>query len=157
MVSLIETVVCVTIVVTFTATLGAFTLGRNAYAVHAAATAFGSLVTDARAVAQTSGTGATITIVPNPGGGFIATLYPYRPLPGGDLSATAVRTLRANVSLAPQAIFISSSGSASASAWTPANGTLAEEPACANAIALTFSDGFATETHDIPCAQAELE
>lgn len=155
--TLIETIFCVAIIVVMLAALGAYSLGRNAYAVHAAAGTFAALVADARAVAQTSGSGATIAIARDANGGFIATLYPYRPLPGADLTAPPVRTLGANVALAPLAIFISSSGTASAAAWTPESGTLSAEPACTDAISLTFSDGFASETHAIPCAQAQLQ
>lgn len=154
---LIETIVCIAIVVTVTAALSAYSYGRKAYAIRAAVSNLGALVVDARAVAQATGSGATIAIASDGNGGFVATLYPYRPIAGADTSAGPVRTLAANVTLAPTAIFISSSGTASASAWTPGSGTLGAEPACDGQISLTFSDGLASETHAIPCAQAELQ
>lgn len=154
---LIETIVCVAIVVILTAALGAYALGRKAYALRAAVQSFAAFVDDARSVAQTSGTGATIAIAGDANGGFIAKLYPYRPLEDADTSLNPVRTLRGNVGLTPLAVFISSSGTASAASWTPQNGTLPTEPACESAIGLTFSDGTLSETHVIPCGDATLQ
>src|SRR5579872_6761581 len=153
---LIETIVCVAIVVTLTAAVGSYALGRKAYAIRAAVQSFAAFLDDARAVAQTSGMGATIAIAGDTNGGFTARLYPYRPLEGADLSGAPVRTLKGNVALTPLAIFISSSGTASATSWTPQNGTLASEPSCEK-ISLTFSDGIASETHTIPCGLAVLQ
>jgi hypothetical protein len=156
--ALIETVVCTVLVAAiFLASFAAYALGRKAYALRAAVQSFGSFVSDARAVAQTSGTGATIAIASDGNGGFIATLLPYRPLEGADLSTAAVRTLSGKVSLTSVAIFISSSGTASSTSWTPGAGILASEPACSNSISLTFSDGLSSETHAIPCGQAVLQ
>jgi len=155
-VKLIETIVCIAIVVILTAALGGYALGKKAYAIRAAVQSFGAFLDDARAVAQTSGVGATIAIAGDTSGGFTARLYPYRPLEGADLSGAPVRTLKGNVALTPLAIFISSSGTASATSWTPQNGTLASEPSCEK-ISLTFSDGIASETHTIPCGLAVLQ
>ncbi|HEY1729349.1 MAG TPA: hypothetical protein VGG22_13305 [Candidatus Baltobacteraceae bacterium] len=154
---LIETIVCVAIIVIVTAGFGAYTLGRKSYALRAAVQSFAAFLDDARAVAQTSGTGATIEIAGDTQGGFIATLYPYRPLEGADLSSAPVRTLKGNVALTPVAIFISSSGTASTTSWTVNAGVLSSEPACDTTIGLTFSDGVATEAHTIPCGQAVLQ
>jgi len=151
-VKLIETIVCVAIAIILTAALSANMLGRNTYAIRAAVQSFSAFLDDARAVAQTSGTGATIAITSGTNGGFTATLYPYRPLEGADLSSAPVRTLRGEVSLTPVAIFISSSGTVSAGSWTPSNGALDLEPACDTAISLTFG----TEAHTIPCQEAVL-
>lgn len=154
---LIETIVCAAIVVILTMALSAYSLGRKAYAVRAAVQTFSALLDDSRAVAQTSGMGATIAITGDSHGGFIASLYPYRPLDGADLSSAPVRTLTGNVALTPLAIFISSSGTTSATAWTVKSGTLAAEPACDATIGLTFSDGIMSESHTIPCSQAVLQ
>jgi hypothetical protein len=156
-VKLSETVVCIVIVVMLIGALGSYALGKKSYAIRAAVQSFSAFVDDARAVAQTSGTGATIAIASDGNGGFIASLYPYRPIPGASLGAQPVRTLNANVTLTPLAIFISSSGTASATSWTPSSGVLANEPACETAISLTFGDGIANEAHLIPCAEAALQ
>ena len=154
---LTETILCVAIIAMLLATLVAYALGQKTYAIRAAVSSFSAFVTDARAVAQTSGSGATIVIAGDERGGFVARLYPFRPLAGADLSAAPVRTLTANVSLTSTAVFISSSGTASATPWTPGGGTLASEPSCVNAIPLTFGDGISSEAHTIPCTQAELQ
>jgi type II secretory pathway pseudopilin PulG len=153
--TLIETLLAVAILALLVGSLGALFEGRRAYAVRSAVLGMQGLVADARAVAQSSGTGATVVIAAA-GGGFTATLYPYRPLPGADLGLRAVRTLAGEVALTPLAVFISSSGTASAAAWSPPSGTLATEPPCNGSIGLQFSDGFTTESHAIPCAQAQL-
>ncbi|MGH7714946.1 MAG: hypothetical protein ACREML_03010, partial [Vulcanimicrobiaceae bacterium] len=106
---------------------------------------------------QTSGSGATVAIASDGHGGFIASLYPYRPLSGADLGARPARTMSAGVELTTLAIFISSSGTTSAAAWTPDGGTLASEPSCTTPINLTFSDGVTNETHTIACARAALQ
>lgn len=154
---LIETIVCVAIVVILTAALGGYALGRKAYAIRAAVQSFAAFLDDARAVAQTSGAGATIAIASDTNGGFTATLYPYRPMEGADLSSAAVRTLKGNVALTPIAIFIASSGTASATSWTVNAGALSSEPACDTTIGLTFSDGIMSESHTIPCGLAVLQ
>src|SRR5579875_717270 len=151
---LLETVVAVAVAAMLVLAVAALALGRKPYALRSAVA---SLVADARSVARTSGSGATIVIVPRDGG-FAAALYPYRPLAGADLSLPAVRTLTGSAAITATAIFISSSGTTSSSTtWLPASGTLSTEPGCTSGTQLTFSDGFATETHWIPCASAELQ
>lgn len=156
-VNLIETLVAIATAAMLLVSLGGLSLARKPYALHGAVESMRAFIADARSVAATSGDGATIFIRAREGG-FDAALYPYRPLEGADLSSPAVRTLSGNASLNGTAIFISSSGTTSSSAtWTPASGTLASEPACTNGTSLTFGDGFASETHVIPCASAELQ
>jgi hypothetical protein len=152
-----ETVVCIAIIVMLIGALGSYALGKKSYAIRAAVQSFSAFVDDARALAQTSGNGATIAIASDGNGGFTASLYPYRPIPGASLDVQPVRTLRTNVTLTPLAIFISSSGTASAASWTPNSGALATEPACETPISLTFGDGVANEAHIIPCAMAALQ
>ena len=149
---LIETIVCVAIVVILMAGFGGYTLGTKAYAQRAAVQGFAAFLDDASAVAKTSGTGATIAIASDTHGGFIATLYPYRPLDGADLNAGPLRTLRGGVTLTQVAIFISSSGTVSAAPWKTSDGSLVSEPACSTVISLTFG----TEPHTIPCQRAVL-
>ncbi|SRR5579875_577084 len=154
---LLETVVAVAVAAMLVLAVAALALGRKPYALRSAVTSLASFVADARSVARTSGSGATIVIVPRDGG-FAAALYPYRPLAGADLSLPAVRTLTGSAAITATAIFISSSGTTSSSTtWLPASGTLSTEPGCTSGTQLTFSDGFATETHWIPCASAELQ
>jgi len=157
--TLVETVVVAALLALLTAALGASTLARKPYALRAAVGDVGAILTDARSVAQTTGSGATVVIAPATGGGFVASLYPYRPLPSDvNLAAQPVRVARGTANVTPLAIFIDSSGTTSSSAsWTPSSGTLEAEPACSGGTNLTFSDGYATETHTVPCAQAELE
>lgn len=156
-VRLSETVVCIAIIVMLIGALGSYALGKKSYALRAAVQSFSGFLDDARQVAQTSGSGATIAIAGDGNGGFIASLYPYRPLPGADLAARPERRSSAGVTLTALAIFISSSGTASSAAWTPDSGTLASEPPCETPISLTFSDGVTNETHTIPCARAALQ
>ena len=154
---LLELVVTLTIFLLVAASVAAFSLGRKAYAVHASVAALTALVDDARAAAQTSGNGATIALAADETGGFVATLYPFRPLPSAAEGAPAARTIRANVSLAPVplGIFISSSATVSAAPWTVGQ-TLAAEPPCSEPIALTFDDGSYRETHALACGDARL-
>lgn len=155
--SLIETLVTVATAATILLSFGGLTLARKPYALHAAVESVRGLLADARSVAATSGDGATIVIASR-NGSFAATLYPYRPLEGADLSLAPVRTLSGEGTLTRTALFISSSGTVSSSpAWVPENGTLSSEPACTNGTQLTFGDGFATETHVVPCSSAELQ
>ena len=155
--NLIETVVYVMLFGVLLGSVTASFTGRKAYAVRAAVQSFGALLDEGRAVAQTSGSGATIAIVSDGSSGFSATLYPFRPLPGADTSASALRAISAGVGLTPTAIFLSSSGTASAAAWTPGSSTPATEPPCNKTIALTFTDGTLSEAHTIACATSLLQ
>ena len=155
--SLIETLVAVATAATLLLSLGGLSQARKPYALRAAVESLRAFIADARSVAATSGDGATIVIASREAG-FVATLYPYRPIADADFSSPPVRTLTGNASVTGTAIFISSSGTASSSAtWMPSSGAMASEPACANGTQLTFSDGFASETHVVPCATAELQ
>lgn len=155
--TLIETVLVSALSAVLLAAFAAYDLARKPYAVSAAVQSIGSLLDDARSVAQTSGNGATLLIASS-GDTFTASLYPYRPLTGADLTVPAVRTLRGNVSITPSAIFIDSSGTTSWDlGWTPLSGTLDAEPACTSPAELTFGDGSSSETHAVPCAAARLQ
>ena len=165
--TLLETILVTALLALLATALAAFFVGRKPYALRAAARSLGALVDEARAIALTSGSGATIAVETQPAGGFIARLYPYRPLPQLPITATAepVRTLTGSVALGligiaaapPFALFVSSSGTVSAATWTPASGTLAQEPPCSGALTLRLDDGWFSESHAIPCDDAQLQ
>lgn len=155
--TLVETIAVCTLSVLLIAALAAYDLARKPYAIPAAVGVVGSMLDDARSVAQTSGGGATLLIT-SAGTSFEASIYPYRPLAGADLSAPAVRTVSGTANVTPAAIFIDTSGTTSSNAtWTPASGTLETEPICTSALQLTFGDGFGSETHSVPCSRAQLQ
>lgn len=162
-VTLIETLIVVGILVVLLGGLAAFSLGRRAYALRAAVATVHALVDETRAAAATSGNGATLAFTPASGGGFTASIYPFRPLPGANLSVAPLRSTSGAVGIAaagiatlPFAIFISSFGTSSAAAWTPNQGTLAAEPACNGTITLLFDDGSRVEPHALDCGAASL-
>jgi type II secretory pathway pseudopilin PulG len=156
MTTLLETIATVAIFALFLGAVSASFGGSKPYAVHAAVQSFGILLADARAVAQTSGVGATIVVAAD-AGNFTATLYPFRPFPGADMDGQPLRTIGGTVNVTPGAIFISSSATASAAQWSAGEGTLASEPRCADTIPLTFSNGMYAEPHAISCATAQLQ
>ena len=155
---LLELVIAAGLAVLVASTIAAFWQGRKSYAVRASVAAVSALVDDARAVAQTSGNGATIALAGDGENGFVAALYPFRPLPSSLTTASATRTIKGNVALAPipLGIFVSSSATVSAAPWTATDGTLATEPTCSAPIALRFDDGSYRETHSIACDDARL-
>ena len=101
---------------------GAFSLGTRPYAVRAAQSQFDALLRTARALASTSGNGATIVVEPrNANGsaaGFTATLYGGRPnavpLASQNVPPLVVDANFAETSLGapPLSIFLSSAGRA---------------------------------------------
>ena len=161
--TLLETLVVVGIVVVLLGGLAAFSLGRRAYAAHAAVATVQALIDETRATAATSGNGATLAFTPATGGGFTATIYPFRPLPGADLGAPPVRTTAgavtvsaAGIATMPFAIFVSSSGTSSVASWTTNQGTLPVEPVCNGTITLLFDDGSRVAPHALDCGAASL-
>lgn len=156
--TLVETLIACAIALLVLAAITAYALGSKAYVIRSAVESVAALMADARSVAQTSGSGATIVIATTPSGGFTATLYPYRPIPSATVGAAAVRTLQGAASITPTAIFVDSSGTtASSSSWTPQSGTLSSEPPCTSATQLVFSNGYTSETHAVPCTLASLQ
>lgn len=161
--TLLETLIVTGIIVVLLGSLAAFSLGRRAYTLRAAVATVQALIDETRAVAATSGSGATLAFAPATGGGFTATIYPFRPLPGADLTAAPVRATNgaagitaAGLATTSFAIFISSSATASAAPWVSGQGALATEPPCTGAITLRFDDGTLSEPHDIACGAASL-
>ena len=101
---------------------------------------------------------------------FDVMLYRYRPRaaaspsPGRSTAGIVLdRTEHVMGSLAtsatssgPVAIFISTSGTVSYTAWTPAAGPLAQEPACTAPLELRISAGPTLANFDLPCGDARL-
>src|SRR5271165_3489533 len=116
---------------------GAVSLERRPGSLAAASVALPSLVERARALAETTGDGATLAFTPI-ASGLAVTLYPHRPTSSSAFSPGGVEQLEryrvfvaSSVSAAaPFALFLSSSGGASYAAWSPASGVLDAEPQC---------------------------
>jgi len=170
--SLIEIFFVISLVVALTA--GTYALSKGPGSVASSALALPRLFDEARALAATSGDGATVVLVPQKTGSgaraFDVMLYRYRPR--ADASPTPGRSTAGIVldrsehmmgSLAtsatadgPVAIFISTSGTVSYAAWTPRAGPLAQEPACTAPLELTISAGPTAADFQLPCDQATL-
>jgi hypothetical protein len=116
---------------------GAISLGTRPGSLEAASVALPSFVERARAFAETTGDGATLAFTPN-ASGFTATLYPHRPIPDSAFDAATIAQSESfrvyfgssTSGVKAFAVFLSSSGSASWTAWAPAMGSLEVEPAC---------------------------
>ncbi len=122
--------------------LGSASLVQRPGAVAASTSALPALVARARALAESTGDGATLELAPD-ASGFTATLYPHRPIPASDFNAATIAQVdRFSAFLASPAggsalaIFIASSGGASWAGWTPASGALAREPDCSGSLQL---------------------
>jgi hypothetical protein len=106
---------------------------------------------EARTIAESSGSGATLIVRQEPAGGagresFDLTLYRYRPEPESRFDAKQPeRTWRlpgaVHTSLGPgtTAIFISSAGTASFALWAPGDPPLQNEPACVAPLEITVA------------------
>ena len=129
---------------------GAVSLGIRPGSLEAATVALPSFVARARALAESTGDGATLAFAPS-AAGFSATLYPHRPIPGSAFDpATSEQSESFSVYVrssaaggAAFAIFLSSSGSASWTAWSPASGSLDVEPACLPPLELVLGTSAA--------------
>ncbi len=116
---------------------GAGSFASRPASLAAASAALPATVARARALAESSGDGATLTFAPS-ASGFVATLYPHRPVAGSSFSVATIEQTEAfrvylassSAGTSPFAVFLSSSGSTSWAAWTPTDGSLAAEPAC---------------------------
>ncbi len=149
--SLVETVLVVAIVLVALGAFVARSLGAGAGSAPAAVDALPAFVESARAVAATTGDGATVTMtqLPLTGSGrasFMVALYRYRPNPGSQFDGSAPLTterfsggFRASLGPGPLALFIASAGTVSFAQWTPGSGTLALEPACAAPLELVVA------------------
>jgi len=144
--TLLEVLLAIALLAAFALAFGAQTLMQRPGALAATAAALPALVARTRALAESSGDGATLTIVPD-AGGFTATLYPHRPSPGSSFDPNNVAQRErfpvfvgsSSAGSAPFAVFVSSSGTASSSAWAVSDGSLAAEPVCAAPLALVLA------------------
>jgi prepilin-type N-terminal cleavage/methylation domain-containing protein len=169
--TLIELLVVVGIVAVLLIAAGAFALGQRNYEIKAAGDRFDSLVDAARAIARSSGNGATLTVVKGGGGsGFVARVLSGRPNDLLAMKYSAIPALESNASIKetsdlntepPFAIFVNSRGNMSAaSGWIfPDSGTIAQEPTCTAAIAIQFYEngqklqkGIAGASRGFACA-----
>lgn len=150
------------ILAAFLLAVGAIALGSRPFAVRSDATRFDALVAAARAVAASSGNGATLAFVSGGGAGSTVRLYSGRPN-GGGMRSTSLAPVRLraevrakNVGRPPFAIFFSSAGYATAASGSYGPGSLlASEPPCPvpspGASVVTFSAGRGGESRTLPC------
>jgi prepilin-type N-terminal cleavage/methylation domain-containing protein len=148
--TLLEVLIVVGIVALLVLAAGAFALGQRNYEIKAASDRFDSLVDAARAVARSSGNGATLTVTKGAGGnGFVARVLSGRPNDVLAMSYAHIPALESHASIKetsdlntepPFAIFVNSRGNMSAAAgWVyPDSGTIAQEPTCTATIAIQF-------------------
>lgn len=134
--------------------------GARPLAMRSAVTQFDAALAYARAIAATSGNGATLVLTPRDPVGFTMSLYSGRPTAPNALQvagmapiATDAAVTEATLGQPPLALYVNGGGRVSigrvdASA-TPA--PLAAEPACpaAGEWVLTFTDGRAPSASDV--------
>ena len=167
--TLIELVVAVGIGIVLLMAGGVWLLGMRPAALRNAADDFDANLAAARAIAGTSGNGATIAFLPRTGtSGFVMRVYSGRPTASGVVRRTSVMDLTSGATVSeatagapPFAIFLSSAGFASATGRYPnvaADGSvafpaIARQPACpVGGIVLTFTSAQgASERRTLPC------
>ena len=170
--TLIELLIGVAITVTLAAVGAFFVLGSHQYAHAKTVMVLTSLIDQAHAQGSTSGNGSTVTMKPDGGGGILVTVYDGRPIPGSVIpgsngSANTVDlpfkyvhlTNGSNVMRSedgPISIFVSSSGAATASVWSPSDGALSSEPLCVDPMTLVIQDDDPKTTRTISCGNARL-
>ncbi len=167
--TLIETLIVAAIVMTMAALVVVAYKGSRPFGMRSAVNQFDAAVAYARAVASTSGNGATIVFIARKDAqgaalpGFDAQLYSGRPNSLGPIVKVPVATFSSTGDIAeaslgrpPFSIFVNSAGHASGmrAAVTP-NSTVGAEPACPSPPQLKFTFGAtpATDTRTLPCAQ----
>jgi prepilin-type N-terminal cleavage/methylation domain-containing protein len=168
--TLIETIV-VAAILAMLATVAVISLGQRPGALSSALTGFDASLAAARAIAASSGNGATLVFAARTNGsttlpGFALTVYRGRPTAANAVTVTTVMAVTSDVSVregtlgSPTfAIFLSSAGHASGQAGYPAftNGVatfapIATQPACPpGGFVLSFSDAHATQTRTLSC------
>jgi hypothetical protein len=143
------------------------TTGARPMAMRSSVTQFDAALAYARALAATSGNGATLLLTPRAPVGFLIAVYSGRPTAADALSPAGIAPLSADGDVAeatlgkpPFAIYLNSAGHASM-ARTAAGATPSptSEPACppSGQWMLTFSDArtsTAPETRLLHCLQA---
>jgi hypothetical protein len=165
--SIVEVLVAVTIVLLILGIGAGATLSSHPGGNGIAARDISAILAEARALAATTGDGATIVIGPNqcsvaqPQAPQRATstvcLFAHRPISGG-LSAAPIRSIALvsdveipSLGSPPYGIFISSSGFVAASEWSPSQGAISQEPVCSTTLTIVF-DGSRSGVLD--CATA---
>jgi len=154
---------------------GTYSLSHAPGAVASSSLGLPRLIDEARALAAASGDGATVILSPKKlssggAGDFDVALYRNRPHPSASppLGATSAgivleRTehlagsLTSSLAASQQfAIFISTAGTVSYAAWTPAAGPLAQEPPCSAPLTLRLAAGPTNAAFQLPCDSASL-
>ena len=148
---------------------GSYALSSASASVASATLALPRLFDEARLLATTSGDGATIVLTPSAAPaarGFDVALYRYRPRSNGAPGAGGIALEKSEhlagalstsaTGGAPVAIFLSTSGTVSYSAWTPASGPVPQEPACTVPLSLTIAAGSALARFQLTCDDARL-
>jgi len=160
--SLIEVTIALALLLAGVA--GVWSLSQSRAPAIAAGNALPAMLGQARALAATSGDGATVVLAPEgPGPGlasFRVTLFAGRPRPGGSFQAAfpvrserfAGRLLSSAADAGAVAIFISTAGAASYAAWSPDRAPLATEPACTVPLVVSL----AGVRFGLACSDAQL-
>jgi prepilin-type N-terminal cleavage/methylation domain-containing protein len=171
--TLVELIVAVGIVALVSICVVTLSLAQRPGALRAATSGFDSSLAAARAIAATSGNGATLVIAPRNDGhgarlpGFSLSVYRGRPTSANAVTPTTVMPLiadadvrEATLGAPPFAIFLSSAGHASGLASYPSldsNGKpqfsiVATQPACpSGGLVLTFTSAHASQTRTLSC------
>ncbi|MEO6836403.1 MAG: prepilin-type N-terminal cleavage/methylation domain-containing protein [Candidatus Tumulicola sp.] len=172
--TLVETIVSIAIAAVLLAAGGMWMLGMHPGALAQSADDYDAALASARAIAATSGDGATLVFVPRTDAvrtlsGFLLRVYAGRPAPGQAVRPTTAMPVVSDATVAektlghpPFAIFIGASGHVSGASAYPHVGahgslvfpTIPTEPACPKGgFVLTFTGPqSAVATRRLPCA-----
>lgn len=173
--TLIEMTIAVAIVAMLAAAAGLWAMSLRPAGLRSALDQYDGALAAARALAQTSGNGATLAFEPDAHtGGFLLRVYRGRPTSPGAVSPTPIAAAGEGIALRerslgapPFAIFVGTAGHVGGLAGYPAldgNGRpvfseVAREPSCpAGGFSFTFSTAYGARVRrDIPCAQVAYE
>jgi prepilin-type N-terminal cleavage/methylation domain-containing protein len=165
--TLIEVLIVAAIVITVAAMAFGMSNGARPIAMRSSATQFDAALAYGKALAATSGNGATLVIEPRESAGFAIDVYSGRPTVADALHPSGMATVAADGNIAestlgapPFAVFIDGAGHVSM-AQAPLNATpapMASEPACpaSGQWMLTITDArtHAGDTRALPCTKA---
>jgi prepilin-type N-terminal cleavage/methylation domain-containing protein len=166
--TLLEMLVVVAIVITV-ATIFCFRSGARPIAMRSALTEFDAALAYGKALAATSGNGATLAFAPTDSG-FRIDVYSGRPTAPGALHPAGIAPFvldggvgEATMGAPPFALFLNSAGHASMAAFSgPAPAPMSSEPACPSGgrWVLTFTDSAgvslaAQRSRTLACQPAE--
>lgn len=162
--SLIEVTIAAAIVITIAAVVLGVSSNARPYALRSAATQFDAALAYGRAIAASSGNGATLVFAPREAGGFSIAIYAGRPTAQGALHPSGIPPMVSDARVdvegiggPPFALFLSGAGNATLAASvlpTPAPG--GSEPACPSSGTwkLTLAGGPAKSEVWLPCFAA---